>query len=113
MHKKCAAILIELQKEGSVELWSEFQFAPKQPLIKRLKDILEPSVDEKYYLSHKLIKGLSEKDGAFNGRFEPKNSNDIAVCLTARYHKMGATDNYIKVIGKLDCKGDDYIKRVS
>ena len=58
MHKRCAAILIELQKEGSVELWSEFQFAPKQPLIKRLKDILEPTVDEKYYLSETAIKGF-------------------------------------------------------
>ena len=40
------------------EAYYRFQFAPKIPLEKRLKDVLEPSVDEKYYLSETAIRGF-------------------------------------------------------
>ena len=116
MHKRCAAILIELQKEGSVELWSEFQFAPKQPLSKRLKDVLEETVNEKYYLSEKAVKGfqihaerMAERGNGF--KFVPTDGDTVASSVTT---KAGGRldDSFVKVIGKLDCKGDDYIKRV-
>lgn len=64
----------------------------------RLKDILEDHVDEKYYLSEKIIKGFirhnenHEKKG--NGFiWQPKTKDDIASCVTARVFKTGATDN--------------------
>lgn len=124
MHKRCAAILIELQKEGSIEFWDEFQFAPKQSLTKRLRDILEIEVDEKYYLSHTMTEYLSKKDRAIKPYDGTQNE---APCLQAVYYKtptdgfyvkeplnIGKTktegrpvDNFIKVIGKLDCKGGD------
>lgn len=72
----------------------------KQPKDKGilLKDILESEVDEKYFLKEKTLKYLSSttNSGAFNGRFKPREREEKAVCLTARYFKMGRTDNYIK-----------------
>ena len=74
------------------EAYYRFQFAPKQPLTKRLKDVLESDVDKKYYLSETAIKGFQRH--------------------TERMAGGRPDDNFVKVIGKLDCKGDDYIKRV-
>lgn len=42
-----------------VEHYHAFSFAPKIKLEKRLRDVLESEVDEKYYLSHKMIEYIS------------------------------------------------------
>ena len=64
-----------------------------------LKDILESSVDEKYYISNKLIKGFQNKKGNWKGRFSPiEDTNVKSPTLTARYFKMSSTDPYIKNI---------------
>lgn len=36
----------------------QYQFPEPIPLLKRLKDVLEPQVDEKYYLSDKVLQNL-------------------------------------------------------
>lgn len=62
-----------------------------------LKDILESGVDEKYYLSNKIIEGFYNKKNNFNGRFVPMElSKEKSQTLTSRYFKMSATDPYIK-----------------
>lgn len=106
------------------DLPGEYNFPAKKPLKLRLKDILETHVDEKYYLSDKMIEGFishaerhQEKGNGF--KFEPKeldsiantitttegsrgynnfieDKNEIANCITARCFKMGIDDNYIK-----------------
>ena len=65
-----------------------------------LKDILEDEVDEKYYLSEKMLNFFSKyntvnkaKGNGFN--FKPKDVNEKSACLTSRYHKMGTDDTYI------------------
>ena len=82
------------------ETYYRFAFAPKMPLTKRLKDVLESSVDEKYYLSHTAIKGfeshaerMKERGNGF--KFEPTDGNTIASSITT---KAGGRpdDNYIK-----------------
>ena len=77
---------------------------------------MEPSVDEKYHLSETAIKGFNahaermvERGNGF--KFEPTDGNTIASSVTTRAGGR-PVDNFVKVIGKLDCKGDDYIKRV-
>jgi len=40
----------------------EYEFEPPITLTKRLKDYLEPQVDEKYYLSEKAIYGLKRQE---------------------------------------------------
>lgn len=51
MNKRCQEILQELESEGKINIWKEFEFPKPQELKLRLKDILEDEVDEKYYLS--------------------------------------------------------------
>src|SRR5690606_31869360 len=67
-----------------------------------LRDILEPEVDEKYYLSDKMIDGFirhtENQTNKGNGfKFEPKYENEVGNTVTARCFKMGVDDNYIKV----------------
>ena len=59
-----------------------FHFAPKKPLELTLGDMLEPCVDEKYFLSERAIRCFKKKDNNFQGSFSPKNPSDTANCLT-------------------------------
>jgi DNA (cytosine-5)-methyltransferase 1 len=75
-----------------------FTWPKKQHLTKRLKDVLENDVDEKYYLSDKMINSFINRPQAVNFPFNPLDENSIySPCLKARYYKMGATDPYLKV----------------
>ena len=98
-----------------VNAYHSFDFLPGFPLGKRLKDVLESEVDEKYYLSKKMIDGFKshkerheEKGTGF--KWEPKTENDIANCLRAS-GALAPTDNTV-VVGMLNIKGKDQIKRV-
>lgn len=100
------------------EAYYRFQFAPKMPLTKRLKDVLESEVNEKYYLNYRFIEtSLAHKERheeRGNGfAFEPKTEDDICGCIQTRYGTR-QTDTYINegVVGMLDIKGNDQIRRV-
>lgn len=82
---------------------NRFQFPREEHLTKRLKDVLEDEVDEKYFLSEKMINGflthnkrhIEEKNQTgFNWR--PKNENEIAACLRANA-ALCPTDNTMKI----------------
>lgn len=62
-----------------------------------LKDIIEEDVDEKYFLSDKLISGFKNKTGTFANRFKPITDVETtkSPTITARYFKMSSTDPYI------------------
>ena len=66
-----------------------FSYAPKQALKLNLGDMLDRKVDKKYFLSDK----------------------DVGNCIMTTAGSR-RTDNFIKVIGKLDIKGNDILKRV-
>lgn len=99
------------------EAYHNFHFAEPIPLIKRLKDYLEDEVDEKYYLSQKMIDGFishTERHKANGNGFEwkPKSKDDIANCLRAN-GALNSSDNAILIqVGELDIKGADSTKRV-
>lgn len=85
-----------------------FAFPEKEPLKLRLKDMLEEQVDEKYYLSDKMIAG-----------FTKHNENDIASTLRANAslcptdNTIALKDNKTNVIGHLEMdKWQDYMKRI-
>lgn len=61
-----------------------FSYAPKQALGLNLGDMLDREVDEKYFLSDKIN------------------------CVPQK----NTSGNFIKIVGKLDIKGNDIIKRV-
>ena len=71
-----------------------YHFPEPIKLEKRLRDVLEDEVDEKYYLSDKLVESLSRDNGGYKGMI-PKDKDDVACTLTARYFKMGRSDNYV------------------
>lgn len=79
-----------------------FTWPKEEYLSKKLKDVLESDVPEKYFLSEKAVNGLishTEKMKAKgNGfSFKPKTVNETANCITARCFKVGIDDNFIKV----------------
>ena len=80
-----------------------FRWPIEEHLTKRLKDVLEEQVDDKYFLSDKMINGflahnkrhIEEKNqDGFN--WKPKDENQIANCLRANA-ALCATDNSIKI----------------
>ncbi|MBL3520287.1 DNA (cytosine-5-)-methyltransferase [Arcobacter lanthieri] len=67
-------------------------------LEKRLKDILETNVDEKYYLSEKMVQGFMNTPSDWQGKFKVKNleKDFYANCINT-VEGNRRTDNYIKV----------------
>ena len=88
-----------------------FSYAPETGCGK-LADYLDPDVDEKYFLSDKALAHFGSKHPKFNGKFEPKDANEnIASTLTTNQgHRR--TDTFIKVIGELDTKENESIRRI-
>ncbi|WP_158333398.1 DNA (cytosine-5-)-methyltransferase [Campylobacter concisus] len=94
-----------------VDEYYAFSYAPKQPLKLNLGDMLDTEVGEKYFLSDRMIACLKKKENDFNGSFAQKSLDDVGNCIitTAESRRI---DNFIKIAGKLDIKGNDIIKRV-
>jgi DNA (cytosine-5)-methyltransferase 1 len=73
-----------------------YHFPKPFPLELRLKDVLEEKVDEKYYLSDKMVKSISSDSGTFIHKEPSTPPHDgVASTLNARMAKMGRHDNYI------------------
>lgn len=72
-----------------------FEFPPKQELKLKLKDMLEDEVDEKYYLSEKMIKYISATGTANFRNPDCKINLDIARPLTTDQNKRAGTTNYL------------------
>jgi DNA (cytosine-5)-methyltransferase 1 len=71
-----------------------FRFPAEEFLTKRLKDVLDDDVDEKYFLSEKMVDVLSHHKNPIIDNQTPKKSATIH----AGYFKMGGRDQqYIKV----------------
>lgn len=88
-----------------------FHFPLTIRLVKRLKDVLETNVDEKYYLSDKKIESFirnNEKHRKKENGFlwKPKTGNNIANCIRANVYKTGATDNTVLIVGRINASQD-------
>lgn len=106
-------------------LW-EFRFPEKQELKLRLKDMLEEQVDEKYYLSGKMLKYITADNDKWTGNNDKSLINKTIAstintgegqrrCDASNYVSSDVGENYdikIKQVGLLDIKGQDCIKRV-
>lgn len=81
----------------------KFNFEEPIKLTKTLKDYIDNEVDEKYFLSERMINGFiahKERDqerhnGSFKNHFVPTNGDKIAACLMCNQNK--STSDYIKV----------------
>ena len=82
------------------EAW--YNFPQPFKLKKRLKDVLETNVDEKYYLSEKMIDYFNRvnEDKTHGHNFTPKDGADVAFTIrTAPGQRVD--DNFIKVEGSV------------
>ena len=86
-----------------------FEFPSKERLTKKLKDILEIDVDEKYLLSDKLLAcftDMTDRNGFVRGdRFRPLTTDDEVGFTITTSPGNRATDNYIKIIGNTNPSG--------
>lgn len=77
---------------------NNFQFPKPFPLEKRLKDVLESEVDEKYFLSDNMLNYLTtRKDNFNNGNINYKDENSIASTITKSSSSIDISDNILKV----------------
>lgn len=83
-----------------------FRFPAKRPLTRHLKDVLEPKVDDKFYLSNTQIERIMGSD--FHQERGRIQNGRISQTILSRDWK----DPKCVVVGKLDIKGQDQIKRV-
>lgn len=64
---------------------NNFTFPKEEHLKKRLKDVLEKEVDEKYFLSEKMINGMLNSN--FNTRNDKLQQTEISSCFCANDYK--------------------------
>lgn len=77
---------------------NNFRFPLEETLTKRLKDVLETDVDEKYFLSDKMISYLEHrKDNFNNGKINYRAENDYASTITKSSSSLDISDNIIKI----------------
>lgn len=79
---------------------AHYEFPKPIPLTKKLADLLEKDVDEKYFLSEKLITcfaDMKDRHGLIRGlRFKPKYMSSADYAFTITTHAgYRPTDNYI------------------
>ncbi|WP_298119331.1 DNA cytosine methyltransferase [Flavobacterium sp.] len=77
-----------------------FSFPKPFHLVKRLKDVLESEVDEKYFLSDTMLTWIDKyrEKRSSSGKYPFTEDDDYSGCITARYNKMGAEDIFIGAI---------------
>ena len=79
---------------------NDFQFQKPFPLEKRLKDVLESEVDEKYFLSDKMLGYLNNRNenSIFGkGKLKFRDENSVASTLTKSSSSLDISDNILKV----------------
>lgn len=77
---------------------ASYHFPEPFPLDKRLKDVLENKVDERYYLSDKMLRYLNTRGGDKQSFVRGKgvvDGNGVATTCTANYYKMPGTATFV------------------
>lgn len=86
---------IRTRKEGMFgDLYSDIPQPNDEGIL--LKDILESDVDERYYLSEKMLKYFETRSANFNnGKVNLRQSDDKATTFTASMSSCDISDNFI------------------
>ncbi len=85
-----------------------FSWPAEQPLTRKLKDCLESEVDEKYFLSEKMVSYLIKNQDKRALKFADGNER-YANCIISSYHKTPTDGQYLKI--KSDTKKGYRIRR--
>lgn len=75
---------------------NNFSWPKEEVLERRLKDVLESDVDEKYYLSEKMLTYLVNNQDKRALPFVDEKK-DISNCIVSAYHKTPTDGQYLKV----------------
>jgi DNA (cytosine-5)-methyltransferase 1 len=75
---------------------NNFQFPREEHLSKKLKDVLEGDVDDKYFLSEKMVDYLVKNQDKRALPFANGNENH-ANCIISSYHKTPTDGQYLKI----------------
>jgi DNA (cytosine-5)-methyltransferase 1 len=76
-----------------------FRWPKEEQLTKKLKDVLESDIDEKYFLSEKMIEYISST-GTKNFYYKPEllgNESKYSKPITTAQDKRAGTTNYLKI----------------
>ena len=88
--------IVSIRKDiDKFNFFEPFMFPRKQELKLRLKDLLECQVDEKYYLSDKMISYISATGSKNFKNPDCKINLDITRPLTTNQNKRAGTTNYV------------------
>ena len=91
-----------------------FTFPPKQELKLKLKDMLEDEVDEKYYLSDKMIKYINANNEKWTGNNDKSiiNKSIASAINTGEGSRRCDASNYVsnKFEENYDLKGLSYLR---
>ena len=90
---------------------NSFTFPKGNPLTKRLSDVLESDVEDKYFLSDQALTHLIKADRAIG--FTDRESKEYANCVVASYHKRPTDGEYIYDIPKMwiaDYRNDEGLR---
>ena len=100
----------------------DFKFPKPQELTIRLKDVLEPQVDEKYYLSDEQVSKIKlwedrQKDNGRGFRFNTHGGDDIATTMTTSADRPSTSNYYkdpkeVRVAGNLNHYNYDKMNRI-
>lgn len=75
-----------------------FSFPKEMVLTKRLKDVLEGDVDEKYYLSDKMLEYFNNRADNFNSvKINFKDEYSVANAITSSSSSLDISDNILKL----------------
>jgi len=75
-----------------------FSFPKPFNLTKRLKDVLESEVDEKYFLSDKMLNYFDSRASNFNnGNINFKDEESVASTITSSSKSLDISDNIIRL----------------
>jgi len=78
------------------EIDNNFSFPAEEHLTKRLKDVLESEVDEKYFLSEKMVNYISkDRKGNNNLIVNREIANTLTCCM--KNQQRSTQDNYIQI----------------
>ncbi len=77
---------------------NDFSFPKPFPLEKRLKDVLENQVNEKYFLSDKMLNYFDSRASNFNnGNINFKDEESVASTITSSSKSLDISDNIIRL----------------
>lgn len=93
-----------------------YEFPKPFKLELKFKDMLEDEVDEKYYLSHKMIDSFNRHAERHRNRgngfgWKPTHGEGIANALTASA-SCRSSDNYIKVVANVNIGNNESNNRI-